>query len=94
MQGLDMSRYHIMGIINTTPDSFSDGGDHSAAETATSAALEMASQGAAILDVVAGQRAPVLEAVGFDEESRYFACDQKAESCWTYRERVRGIPMS
>ena len=68
--GLDMSHYHIMGIINTTPDSFSDGGDHLAAETATSAALEMAGQGAAILDVGGESTRPGAEAVGFDEESR------------------------
>jgi len=68
--GLDMSRYHIMGIINTTPDSFSDGGDHLAAETATSAALEMVGQGAAILDVGGESTRPGAEAVGFDEEGR------------------------
>jgi dihydropteroate synthase len=32
--GLAMDHWHVMGIINTTPDSFSDGGDHFAAETA------------------------------------------------------------
>ena len=41
----------IMGIVNVTPDSFSDGGLYSDAEDAASAGARMAAQGAAIIDV-------------------------------------------
>jgi len=68
--GLSLSRYHIMGIINTTPDSFSDGGDHLAAEVATQSALTMADQGATILDVGGESTRPGAEPVGFEEETR------------------------
>ncbi|MFT4546660.1 MAG: dihydropteroate synthase [Verrucomicrobiales bacterium] len=40
-----------MGILNTTPDSFSDGGEFSELESAVAHGLEMEAQGAAILDV-------------------------------------------
>jgi dihydropteroate synthase len=42
---------HVMGIINVTPDSFSDGGRFAEAGSAVGAGVDMASQGAAILDV-------------------------------------------
>lgn len=41
----------IMGILNVTPDSFSDGGRHNAPEAAVQQALRMVQQGAAIVDV-------------------------------------------
>ena len=41
----------IMGILNVTPDSFSDGGRHSTIETAEAQALRMVEQGASIIDV-------------------------------------------
>jgi len=41
----------VMGILNVTPDSFSDGGRYVSVESAIAAALEMAEQGAAIIDV-------------------------------------------
>jgi dihydropteroate synthase len=45
------SRTHIMGILNVTPDSFSDGGQYVGAETALSHAREMAGAGADIIDI-------------------------------------------
>lgn len=42
---------HVMGIINATPDSFSDGGKSFDADVATDAAFKMSSAGAAIIDV-------------------------------------------
>jgi dihydropteroate synthase len=42
---------HVMGIVNATPDSFSDGGVHADAEAAIAAGHEMAAAGAAIVDV-------------------------------------------
>lgn len=41
----------VMGVLNVTPDSFSDGGRHAAAEAAIRHALRMAEEGAAIVDI-------------------------------------------
>lgn len=41
----------VMGILNMTPDSFSDGGRHASAEDAASAAVAMAADGAAVIDI-------------------------------------------
>jgi len=49
--GLDLSHPVIMGVLNVTPDSFSDGGRHSAARDAVEHGLEMAAAGAAIIDI-------------------------------------------
>ena len=49
--GLPLDRPHVMGIVNTTPDSFSDGGEHDGAEAAIAHGLALRSAGAAILDV-------------------------------------------
>ncbi|MEX0350006.1 MAG: dihydropteroate synthase [Paracoccaceae bacterium] len=49
--GLAMDRPHIMGILNATPDSFSDGGRHASVEAARAAARQMVAHGASILDV-------------------------------------------
>lgn len=49
--GLDMARPQIMGILNVTPDSFSDGGRHAAPDVAVRAALDMAGHGASLIDV-------------------------------------------
>ncbi len=44
-------RTHVMGILNITPDSFSDGGRHLAPQRAVSAAGEMLASGADVLDI-------------------------------------------
>lgn len=49
--GLDMTSPQIMGILNVTPDSFSDGGQHADDVAACAAGLEMLQQGASILDI-------------------------------------------
>ena len=49
--GLSMARPHIMGILNVTPDSFSDGGKHTHGQSALSHAHAMVTHGAAIIDV-------------------------------------------
>ncbi|WP_417247997.1 dihydropteroate synthase [Celeribacter sp.] len=51
LAGLDLSRPNLMGILNTTPDSFSDGGKFNAPAAAIEHALEMVRDGADILDV-------------------------------------------
>ena len=48
---IDLSRTRVMGILNVTPDSFSDGGNYSDAEKAVARAREMAEEGADIIDV-------------------------------------------
>ena len=49
--GLDAGRTHVMGIVNVTPDSFSDGGETPDAASAIARAREQAEQGASILDI-------------------------------------------
>lgn len=49
--GLSMDAPKIMGILNTTPDSFSDGGQYLAAEDAQAQALHMVQAGADIIDI-------------------------------------------
>ncbi len=49
--GLSLSHTRIMGILNVTPDSFSDGGDYDDLSRGTDAALTMAAAGADIIDV-------------------------------------------
>jgi dihydropteroate synthase len=49
--GLDMSRPQVMGILNVTPDSFSDGGQHNGTDLAVARGLQMQSEGAAMIDI-------------------------------------------
>jgi dihydropteroate synthase len=66
---LDLSsRTHIMGIINVTPDSFSDGGDFLNAEAAIEQTVKMAEQGADIIDIGAESTRPGADPVAVDEE--------------------------
>lgn len=58
----------VMGILNVTPDSFSDGGSHSTVEEAVSHALRMVDEGAAIVDVGGESTRPGAEAVSVEEE--------------------------
>lgn len=70
-RSLDLTtRGHIMGILNTTPDSFSDGGDHMAGASALDHALEMAKQGARIIDIGGESTRPGASPVAEDEEIR------------------------
>src|SRR5438093_3801046 len=46
-----MDRTLVMGIVNVTPDSFSDGGEHFGTEVATAHALKLTEEGADILDI-------------------------------------------
>ncbi|SFL82483.1 dihydropteroate synthase [Marinobacter zhejiangensis] len=50
-RALDMGRCHVMGILNVTPDSFSDGGRFNRPDIALMHAREMVAQGAAFVDV-------------------------------------------
>ena len=57
-----------MGILNTTPDSFADGGTYSGVEEAVSAALDMVASGATIIDVGGESTRPGASLVSLDEE--------------------------
>ena len=58
----------LMGILNVTPDSFSDGGRHDTLEAAVRRAREMAAQGCAILDIGGESTRPGASAVDEAEE--------------------------
>jgi len=58
----------LMGIVNVTPDSFSDGGQWVATQAAVDHALKLAEQGADILDVGGESTRPGADAVSVDEE--------------------------
>lgn len=69
--GLSMDAPCIMGILNATPDSFSDGGQYDSFETALKRAQEMAQQGADILDVGGESTRPGADFVAVaDEQAR------------------------
>jgi dihydropteroate synthase len=68
--GLAMDMPHVMGIINVTPDSFSDGGDHAQTDIAIRAARMMADAGATILDIGGESTRPGAETVDSEEECR------------------------
>jgi dihydropteroate synthase len=58
----------VMGIVNVTPDSFSDGGRYAGPEAAVAGALELVSQGADLLDVGGESTRPGAVPVAADEE--------------------------
>ena len=65
---LDLSIPRIMGILNVTPDSFSDGGRFTAVDAALSQALQMESEGASIIDVGGESTRPGALAVDEQQE--------------------------
>jgi dihydropteroate synthase len=60
----------VMGVVNVTPDSFSDGGVNYSAEDAVASARRMYAEGAAIVDVGGESTRPGAEGVSADEELR------------------------
>src|SRR3984957_6985617 len=65
-----MSGYRVMGVVNVTPDSFSDGGLFLDEHAAVQHGLELVEQGADILDVGGESTRPGAEPVGEEEEKR------------------------
>ncbi|RGI28743.1 dihydropteroate synthase [Melissococcus sp. OM08-11BH] len=59
-----------MGILNVTPDSFSDGGDYTDAEIAVEHAKEMIAEGVDIIDIGGQSTRPGYMEIGFDEEMK------------------------
>jgi dihydropteroate synthase len=64
------SRTHLMGVLNVTPDSFSDGGKFLDFQDAVEQALIMAEQGADIIDVGGESTRPGADSIHVDEELR------------------------
>jgi len=68
-KALDLSlRTHIMGILNVTPDSFSDGGRFLKFEQAVDQGMRMADEGADIIDVGGESTRPGSDPITLDEE--------------------------
>lgn len=67
---LDLARPRVMGVVNVTPDSFSDGGEHAGAEAAVAWGMRLLDDGADILDVGGESTRPGFTPVGVAEECR------------------------
>ncbi len=65
---LDLSKPHVMGILNVTPDSFSDGGMHNEVEQAIAFAQQMIMDGATVIDVGGESTRPGASPVSIEEE--------------------------
>src|SRR6185295_842888 len=79
------ARPSVMGVVNVTPDSFSDGGAHLDADVAAAAARRMLADGAAIVDVGGESTRPGSGGVTADEELRRIV---------PVLERLDGLPLS
>ena len=66
----DLSVPHVMGILNVTPDSFSDGGKHNGKAQALAHAQQMISDGATVIDVGGESTRPGASVVEVEEEIR------------------------
>lgn len=65
---LDLSKAHVMGILNVTPDSFSDGGLHNQKDQAIAYARQMIDAGATVIDVGGESTRPGASTVAITEE--------------------------
>ncbi|GBO83810.1 dihydropteroate synthase [Marinobacter adhaerens] len=65
---LDMSRCHVMGILNVTPDSFSDGGQFNRPDAALARARQMVADGATFIDIGGESTRPGATPVSVQEE--------------------------
>ena len=67
---LRFDRPQVMGIVNVTPDSFSDGGAHDTLEAAVAHGLKLAGEGADLLDIGGESTRPGAQEVSVEEELR------------------------
>ena len=67
---LSQNRTLIMGVLNVTPDSFSDGGEFLDAEKAVERAIQMVEEGADIIDIGGESSRPGADPVSESEELR------------------------
>lgn len=83
------TRPYVMGILNVTPDSFSDGGNYNNVESALNHAVEMIEQGVDIIDIGGESTRPGAECISVDEELKRVVPVIKK-----IRESGIGIPIS
>lgn len=84
---IDLTRPRVMGIVNVTPDSFSDGGAHASTQAALRHCEDLIRQGAEILDIGGESTRPGSPAVSLE--------DELARVVPVVREAVRlGVPLS
>ena len=69
-RSIDLSVPHVMGILNVTPDSFSDGGKHNGKAQAIAHAKQMIADGATVIDVGGESTRPGASVVEVEEEIR------------------------
>ncbi|SFK80052.1 dihydropteroate synthase [Lysobacter sp. cf310] len=69
-RALKLDRPRVMGIVNVTPDSFSDGGAHDSADAAVAHGLRLAQEGADVLDIGGESTRPGADEVTVEEELR------------------------
>ncbi|ROU05088.1 dihydropteroate synthase [Lysobacter enzymogenes] len=69
-RALKLDRPRVMGIVNVTPDSFSDGGAHDTLEAAVAHGLKLATEGADLLDIGGESTRPGAAEVAVEEELR------------------------
>ena len=65
---IDLTRPRVMGIVNVTPDSFSDGGQHADTRAALAHCEQLLAEGADILDIGGESTRPGAEPVGLADE--------------------------
>ena len=65
---LDLSSPHVMGILNVTPDSFSDGGQFNAVDKAVTHCQKMIEEGASIIDIGGESTRPNADTVATNDE--------------------------
>ncbi|ELI1840502.1 dihydropteroate synthase [Vibrio fluvialis] len=65
---LELDRPHVMGILNTTPDSFSDGGSYTTLDKALERAQKMIAAGVSIIDIGGESTRPGAPEVSLEEE--------------------------
>lgn len=65
---LNLSQAHVMGILNVTPDSFSDGGKYDNVQSAVQRAEQMIAEGATIIDIGGESTRPNAQVVGVEQE--------------------------
>lgn len=65
---IELDRPRIMGILNVTPDSFSDGGDHQTLDAAVERARQMVLEGADLIDIGGESTRPGAPAVSVQQE--------------------------
>jgi dihydropteroate synthase len=65
---IDLTQPQVMGIVNVTPDSFSDGGQHASTRSALAHCEQLLKEGASILDIGGESTRPGAPAVSLEEE--------------------------